>query len=218
MSKGAIGGIAAGAVVAAIIVAAVLIILWRRRRRSSRDRGPEWTEKGSDGTEDEGGEPKVEPYVRQGEVDLADEVHYPTSSSGPTATASHSTGAVAVPALEREVKQMLGVQPASTSESVPPSSVTRADASPIPTKSHSGPSRSSVDGSSPVHSPLTVDGTDRTTSPPVTHSASAATNDGTNLESASGDVEYVRHTDGGGMRVELPPLYSDIPRDQDGRI
>lgn len=256
LSKGAIGGIVAGSVVGAIIIAVILLFLVRKRRRTRRSKldneenntgEKRQRERGSE--DDQEREPKVEPYLGEGCVDLCEPQDQDENDLAPTTLnrggtqtqtlasssgfGSQSDGSRArgpVGELERETKAMLGVQPQSPPNLSNPSSNSNSDirqpsnVSPIPIKSQSGPNNG-PSRTSPV--PIS--------SPPTTYStrsSSTATNtagpvsptsrppvDGPNHDTErEAEVEYVRHTDGGGMRVELPPLYTDVPRREgDGR-
>jgi hypothetical protein len=87
---------------------------------------------------------------------------------------------------------MLGVTSPSTSNG--PS---RSHISPIPTKSQQA--------SSPIE-------TTTGRSVPSPSAASPAEEGRRSPVRREQEVEYVRHTDGGMVQVELPPLYSDVPR------
>ena len=137
----------------------------------------------------EEGEPKVEPYVGRGEIDLGPRDDDPSLSAGLTTTPSTTDQSTD---LERQTKQMLGVtSPTSAvpshSQISPISTKTRQAVSPIETTS--GGSRPSPSAAIP-----TIEEERRS---PVHREQ---------------EVEYVRHTDGGMVQVELPPLYSDVPR------
>lgn len=159
-------------------------------------------------------EPKVEPYVGRGDVDLADDGEYDTPTSPGTGVDAARGGSSPVGELERETKQMLGVS--TTAASPHTTEPSRSLVSPIPTKqiSQSGPSRASPTQSGHPASPTGQ--TD--TSSPISESTrphgepSAFTADSPSRTAQDAEIEYVRHTDGGGMRVELPPLYTDVPR------
>jgi hypothetical protein len=207
LSRGAIGGIVAGVVGALLILGLVLALLWRERRRkkAARIAGLQSEKEGYR----EQGEPKVEPYVRTGEVDLGEEA----SDQSTTRTLSGTGGSGDEPAgqLEREVKQMLGVGP----NTISPTSASRSPVSPIPIKSvnqsHPTSSSPTTNTSEPpaLAAPITT--------APAGHGPPDCPNAGNRSEastplSGEQEVEYVRHTDGGVMQVELPPLYSDVPR------
>lgn len=127
----------------------------------------------------------MEPYVGRGEVDLGPEEQDPPLSAGPTTTPSPTDQSTD---LERQTKQMLGVTFPSTSTGPSHSQI-----SPIPTKSQqaSSPIETTTGGSAATP---TVEEGRRS---PVRREQ---------------EIEYVRHTDGGMVQVELPPLYSDVPR------
>jgi hypothetical protein len=154
---------------------------------------------GEEGT----GEPKVEPYVGRGEVDLGpgedDHIegepvssHIATDSA--TTMSDQRTGD-----LERETKQMLGFTPSTDRDRSAVSPTTS-----IPTKT-SGPSR-----------PTPTETTNRnilSSSDPSSPSEESPVgqNDARPVHREQ-EIEYVRHTDGGMVQVELPPLYQDVPR------
>jgi hypothetical protein len=127
----------------------------------------------------------VEPYVGRGEVDLGPEEQDPPLSAGPATTTNTTDQSTD---LERQTKQMLGVTSTTTSHS---------QISPIPTKSQqvSSPIETTTGRSDP--SPSAATPTEGERRSPVRREQ---------------EVEYVRHTDGGMVQVELPPLYSDVPR------
>jgi hypothetical protein len=131
----------------------------------------------------------VEPYVGNGEVDLGPGGDgTPISASPYTETTTASDQSTD---LERQTKQMLGV----TSPSTEPGG---SRISPIPTKSQQ------------VSSPSETT-TGRSNSSPS--AATPTTEEGRRSPvQREQEVEYVRHTDGGMVQVELPPLYSDVPR------
>jgi hypothetical protein len=179
-----VGGVIGGL----LILGSILGLLWKRRkrRRNERERNGYNQEKESF---EEGGEPKVEPYVGRGEVDLGPGDDDSPLSVGPftetTTATDQSTD------LERQTKQMMGV----TSPSTDPGG---SRVSPIPTKSH------------PVSSPIeTTTGRSNSSPSAVTPTIEEGRRSPVRREP---EVEYVRHTDGGMVQVELPPLYSDVPR------
>lgn len=141
---------------------------------------------------DEGGEPKVEPYVGRGEVDLGPREDDSPLSAEPTTTTNTSTTGQSTD-LERQTKQMLGVTSPSTS-----TGPSRSQISPIPTKSQQASSHieTTTGRSAPSPSAATPT-TEESRRSPVRREQ---------------EVEFVRHTDGGMVQVELPPLYSDVPR------
>lgn len=243
LSKGAIGGIVAGSIVGGLIISVIIFFLVRKRRRRHRtgtgnragsDDPVEKHERGSE--DDQEGEPKVEPYLGDGDVDLC-EPHdlsptttnhagngastMTTTSSGLGVASNNQSDRSRIPVgeLERETKAMLGVQPMSTPTTSNTNTRSASNFSRLPTKSQSGP----VNGPSRV-SPA------RASSPPTTYTTRSSSPgihptgpvqsrlpvDTANPDSEREEVEYVRHTDGGGMRVELPPLYTDVPR-REGR-
>jgi hypothetical protein len=131
----------------------------------------------------------VEPYVGRGEVDLGPEEQDPPLSAGPTTTLSPTDQSTD---LERQTKQMLGVTSPSTSTGPSHSQIP-----PIPTKSQQ------------VSSPIEMM-TGR--SDPSTSAATPTEEGRRSPVRREQEIEYVRHTDGGMVQVELPPLYSDVPR------
>lgn len=137
----------------------------------------------------EEGEPKVEPYVGRGEIDLGPREDDPPLSAGPTTTTSATDQSTD---LERQTKQMLGV---TSPTSAGPS---HSQISPIFTKPRQA--------LSPIE---TTNGR----SHPLPSTATAEIEEGRRSPvHREQEVEYVRHTDGGMVQVELPPLYSDVPR------
>jgi hypothetical protein len=131
----------------------------------------------------------VEPYVGRGEVDLGPEEEEPPLSSEPTTTPSPTDQSTD---LERQTKQMLGVTSPSTSTGPSHSQI-----SPIPTKSQQA--------STPIEASTGI-------SDPLPSAALPAEEGRRSPVRREQEVEYVRHTDGGMVQVELPPLYSDVPR------
>lgn len=160
--------------------------------------------------------------------------HGSGENDNPLGATGSPTGSNQVGQLERETKQMMGVAPpdsatvTATGRPLPPppsslqtgsptsdalspstdgsiatttpmvsssSAKARLAANPPPTITLA-PVVSPATGAHPARSPITV------TSPTSDANADQA-------------VEFVRHTDGGVMRVELPPLYSDVPRRED---
>jgi len=188
LSGGAIGGIVGGVIGGVLILGLILGLLWRRRKRRRSDNGNDGYKKEQEFME-EGEEPKVEPYVGRGEVDLGPEQEDAQLSAEPTTTPSPTDQSTD---LERQTKQMLGVTSPSTSTGPSHSQI-----SPIPTKSQqaSSPIGTTTGRSDPSPSATTPTGEGRRS--PVRREQ---------------EVEYVRHTDGGMVQVELPPLYSDVPR------
>lgn len=176
------------------------------------------SEKTIDGPD--GADTKVEPYVGHGEVDLAESEgsspispHDDSTHMGMSSTGTRGSRSV-VGELERETKVMLGVQSATTSTNPRPNTTI----SPIPTKSTLGNSPTTVNTSTPQTT--STPHTEALQSPGSTHQHQPATAAGSEhpvppahtVETGrDSEVEYVRHTDGGGMRVELPPLYTDVP-------
>jgi hypothetical protein len=192
LSGGAIGGIVGGIVGGLLILALILGLLWRRRRRR-RNKVPGYGFRKEKESMEDGAEPKVEPYIGRGEVDLGPgEGDRPESEPD---TITPTTDRLGSTELERQTKQMLGV--AAPSTSTPGPSAIAA----IPEKSHLAPSPSnpatSSDPSSASQASPTTEGERERRSSPVRREQ---------------EVEYVRHTDGGMVQVELPPLYSDVPR------
>jgi len=145
----------------------------------------------------EGGEPKVEPYVGRGEVDLgpmeSDHPH-PQDSTITDTTMPTSASAGRQTDLERQTKAMLGVTSPSTSTSPQ----NRSQMLSIPPKSNqtSTPLETSTQTSNPSSPSATFPITDGRASPVRREQ----------------EIEYVRHTDGGMVQIELPPLYTDVPR------
>ena len=168
----------------------ILGLLWRRRkrRRNEVDAYGSRNEKESIGEE---GEPKVEPYVGRGEVDLGPAGDESPLSAEPTTITTSTTDQSTD--LERQTKQMLGVTSPSTSTGPSNSQI-----SPIPTKPQqaSSPIETTTGRSDPSPSAATPT-TEESRRSPVRREQ---------------EVEFVRHTDGGMVQVELPPLYSDVPR------
>jgi hypothetical protein len=192
LSGGAIGGIVGGVVGGLLILGLILGLLWRRRRRRRNKVAGYKYRKEKESMED-GVEPKVEPYIGRGEVDLGpgegDHLESEPETITPTTDRLGSTE------LERQTKQMLGVT--STSASTPgPSAIT-----PIPEKSHQAPS---------LINPATTSDPSSTTQASPTEAERERRSSPVRREQ---EVEYVRHTDGGMVQVELPPLYSDVPRE-----
>jgi hypothetical protein len=184
-------------VIGGLIILLLLLaaLVWRRRKRR-RAAASTFSRSEKDGFE-EVGEPKVEPYVGRGGVDLGEEVESPRTSQVTTRDSP-------VGELERETKQMLGVgSPTSANTNGHSSPSSR---SPLPTKSMGSAlapttsSPSNAPGNTPAQNPQ---------SPPDTAEEAS---DISSPVSREQEVEYVRHTDGGVMQVELPPLYSDVPR------
>jgi hypothetical protein len=214
LSKGAIGGIVGGILGGLLILGFILAILYKRRKRRQATTSGYTREKEST-FEDGGTEPKVEPYIGQGEVDLSQEaegisdsntdrtiVGVTTSSATHTHTRTSAEGQRIPTGLEREVKQMLGVAPplsaAGASRTLGPS---------IPNKSNHGQSQSRTSPTDTTPRPL---GPVSDPTSPVTNTDRESTPSRTPEQER--EVEYVRHTDGGTMQVELPPLYTDVPR------
>ena len=163
-------------------------LLWgRRRRRRAGIRDGGYRKEKEKESFDEGGEPKVEPYVGRGEVDLGpgeDDI-----------SREESSGTEEPTDLERQTKRMLGVSPAQATSS---NSTGHSAISPLPTKSQliSSPIDSTTSQSDPSPTDL---------SPIIDEGRRSPVR-------REHEVEYVRHTDGGMVQVELPPLYSDVPR------
>jgi hypothetical protein len=121
-------------------------------------------------------------------------------------------GSSGVGQLERETKEMLGVV-SPHSEQTP---------RPLPsTSSYPGGSSSNHHGDYTVASAKARLGGNGNDGPPtlapeiLTGRQATSPPSASDQQSPSGvgnQVEFVRHTDGGAMRVELPPLYSDVPR------
>lgn len=173
-------------------------LVWRRKKRR-RAAASTFSRSEKEGFE-EVGEPKVEPYVGRGGVDLGEEGASPRTSQVTTRDSP-------VGELERETKQMLGVgSPTSAHTNGNPPSSSRAVGSPLPTKSMG--SALAPTTSSPTTAPSNAPA-QNPQSPPVTAEEAS---DISSPVSREQEVEYVRHTDGGVMQVELPPLYSDVPR------
>lgn len=152
----------------------------------------------------------VEPYVGRGGVDLGDEQEgittvplMRTASSPPTAS-TESRRDESMGQLEREVKQMLGVGPNPSTN--PSTSASRSPVTPIPAKfSDQGTSASHIN----TVAGALGDAQERSSQGAATNQPESASSSPVGMEQ---QVEYVRHTDGGVMQVELPPLYSDVPR------
>jgi len=137
----------------------------------------------------EEGETRVEPYVGRGEIDLGPTEDDSPLSAGPTTTTNTTDQSTD---LERQTKQMLGVTSSTGAGS------SRSPISPISTKSQQAVS--------PIE---TTSGR----SHPLPSTATPAIEEGRRSPvHREQEVEYVRHTDGGMVQVELPPLYSDVPR------
>jgi hypothetical protein len=132
----------------------------------------------------------VEPYVGRGEVDLGPEEDDSPLSAEPTTTPSPTDQSTD---LERQTKQMLGVT--STPTSTGPS---HSQISPIPSKSQQ------------VSSPIET--TTGRSDPSTSAAATPTEEERRSPVRREQEVEFVRHTDGGMVQVELPPLYSDVPR------
>jgi hypothetical protein len=178
-----------------IILLLLAALVWRRRKRR-RAAASTFSRSKKDGFE-EVGEPKVEPYVGRGGVDLGEEGASPRTSQVTTRDSP-------VGELERETKQMLGVgSPTSANTNGNPSSSSR---SPLPTKSMGSALPPTT--SSPTTAPSNAPAQNPQSAPDTAEEAS----DISSPVSREQEVEYVRHTDGGVMQVELPPLYSDVPR------
>lgn len=163
-------------------------LLWgRRRRRRAGIRDGGYRKEKEKESFDEGGEPKVEPYVGRGEVDLGpgeDDI-----------SREESSGTEEPTDLERQTKRMLGVSPAQATSSNAPG---HSAISPLPTKSQL------------VSSP--IDSTTSQSDPSPTDLSPIIDEGRRSPVRREQEVEYVRHTDGGMVQVELPPLYSDVPR------
>lgn len=147
---------------------------------------------------EEGTEPKVEPYIGRGEVDLGpreDDLVGGGPGSSPIATTSDRRAGE----LERETKQMLGVTPTPSGSAVSPTTS-------IPTKS-SGPSQSQSTPTETTNRNITTSSNPSSPSVP----SPVSPNDASPIHREQ-EIEYLRHTDGGMVQVELPPLYSDVPR------
>jgi hypothetical protein len=179
----------------------VLTILWREKRRRKNVQGYSYREKESMDIGEEGkGEPKVEPYVGRGEVDLGpgeDDLIDGEPESSRIATDTATTSDRRTGDLERETKQMLGVTPNTDRSAVSPTTT-------IPTKT-SGPSRPTP--TEPTNRNILTSNNPSSPSDPSPVSPSDAS-----PVFREQEVEYVRHTDGGMVQVELPPLYQDVPR------
>jgi FtsZ-interacting cell division protein ZipA len=193
LSSGAIGGIVGGIVGGLLIIALILGLLWRRRRRRRNKVAGYGYRKEKESMED-GAEPKVEPYIGRGEVDLGPREGDHLQSEPDTITPT--TDRLGSTELERQTKQMLGVSSPSTS-TPGPSAIT-----PIPEKSHQAPS--------PGNPTTTSDPSSTSQASPTTEAERERRSSPVRREQ---EVEYVRHTDGGMVQVELPPLYSDVPRE-----
>jgi hypothetical protein len=214
LSKGAIGGIVGGILGGLLILGIILAILYKRRKRR-RATTSGYTREKESAFEDGSTEPKVEPYIGQGEVDLSSEAEgisdantdrtmagVTTSSATHTYTGTSAEGQRIPTGLEREVKQMLGVAPPFST-----AGASRTLASSIPEKSNHGHGQSRASPTDTTPRPL---GPVSDPSSPVTNTDRESTPSRTPEQER--EVEYVRHTDGGTMQVELPPLYTDIPR------
>jgi hypothetical protein len=187
LSGGAIGGIVGGVIGGLLLLGLLLGLLWRKRKRRRAQTEGYGHEKEKQFMEVESGEPRVEPYVGRGEVDLGpvegedlDRGTNTTTEEGPTD-------------LERQTKQMLGVTLPSTTPGP-----THTLASPIPSKSNQA--------SSPIDTTTT-----RSDSSPTETTPNSEMRRSSPVRREQ-EVEYVRHTDGGMVQVELPPLYTDVPR------
>lgn len=160
--------------------------------------GNSYGEKGSMDVGEEGEEPKVEPYIGRGEVDLGsgedDLVGGGPGSSRMAMTSDRRTGD-----LERETKRMLGVTPTPSGSAVSPTTS-------IPTKT-SGPSQPQSTPTETTNRNITTSSNPSSPSDP----SPVSPNDASPVHREQ-EVEYLRHTDGGMVQVELPPLYSDVPR------
>jgi hypothetical protein len=187
LSGGAIGGIVGGVIGGLLLLGLLLGILWRRRKRHRAHTEGYGHEKEKQFMEVESGEPRVEPYVGRGDVDLGPVEGEDVGRGTNTTLDEGSTD------LERQTKAMLGVTSPST---IPGPS--RTLVSPIPSKSNqaSSPIETTATRSDPSPTETSID-PERTRSNPVRREQ---------------EVEYVRHTDGGMVQVELPPLYTDVPR------
>ena len=160
----------------------------------------------------------MEPYFAGGTIDLHepyddDLTPFPTgraalrSSSGLGTFNESEMSRRPVGDLERKTKAMLGVR-------TTPSSATRSDST-IPTKTLPASSVSVASPSNLDHHTLAPTAISHHPSSGSDHSEigpqHVAQSSNPHSE-AEREVEYVRHTDAGGMRVELPPLYTDVPR------